>query len=91
MLIIEKRFVTFYSTTAAMSLFLNIIIHPYDTQLQCDLEILMSLANAIRSMPRASLPEDDMCHSEEICIFIMKLVWLGTCAVSGPWKMKRQT
>ncbi|KAK2027934.1 hypothetical protein LX32DRAFT_416725 [Colletotrichum zoysiae] len=75
-------FLIFYTTNAAISLFLNIIIHPEEADGQLDLELLISAANTIRIMkPRAAVTGEGtriQQHSE----FIMWLVWLGSCAIT---------
>ncbi|OOQ87966.1 hypothetical protein PEBR_15386 [Penicillium brasilianum] len=76
------RFVTFYSTAAALTLFLNIVIHPLDAQSRIDLELLISAANTIRNMPVRVLTKIEVSHIRELSKFVMRLVWLGTCAVT---------
>ncbi|KAK2016078.1 fungal-specific transcription factor domain-containing protein [Colletotrichum eremochloae] len=75
-------FLIFYTTNAAISLFLNIIIHPEEAEGQLDLELLISAANTIRMVkPRAAVTGEGkriQQHSE----FIMWLVWLGSCAIT---------
>lgn len=75
-------FVTFYSTAAALSLFLNAAIHPLDAQSRIDLELLISTANTIHNMPAQTLTKSENSHIRELSKFIMRLVWLGTCAVT---------
>ncbi|QKX64026.1 uncharacterized protein TRUGW13939_11199 [Talaromyces rugulosus] len=76
------RFVTFYSTAAALSLLLNIVIHPLDAQSRIDLELLILAANTIRNMPTQALTKTENSHIRELSKFVMRLVWLGTCAVT---------
>ncbi|KAJ5806473.1 uncharacterized protein N7503_004075, partial [Penicillium pulvis] len=76
------RFITAYSTTAATSLFLNIVIHPLDKQAQRDLELLMSAANMIRNMPMVTLTQRETNVIQETASCVMRLVWLGSCAVT---------
>jgi hypothetical protein len=76
------RFVTFYSIAAALTLFLNIVIHPLDAQSRIDLELLISAANTIRNMPVRALTKSEVSHIRELSKFVMRLVWLGTCAVT---------
>jgi hypothetical protein len=75
------RIITSYSTTAAITLFLDIVIHPLGPQAQPDLELLISTANTMRSMPVCTLTKIDIDRLQEICNFVIRLVWLGTCAV----------
>ncbi|KAJ5083331.1 hypothetical protein N7456_012758 [Penicillium angulare] len=81
------RLITFYSIPAALSLFLNIVIHPIDPQVQLDLELLMSAANSIRSIPMSTLTGNEIDLIHHIGDFAVRLVWLGSCAVM---KAKRQ-
>ncbi|KAJ5553258.1 hypothetical protein N7494_002636 [Penicillium frequentans] len=76
------RFITAYSTTAATSLFLNIVIHPLDKQAQRDLELLISAANMIRNMPMVTLTQRETNLIQETASFVMRLVWLGSCAMT---------
>ncbi|KAJ5937860.1 hypothetical protein N7454_004202 [Penicillium verhagenii] len=76
------RFITAYSTTAAIPLFLNILTHPLDIQAQQDLELLISAANLIRNMPSATLTLSESTGIQEIGSFLWRLVWLGSCAVN---------
>ncbi|KAJ5329628.1 hypothetical protein N7452_010018 [Penicillium brevicompactum] len=76
------RFIMSYLTTAAMSLFLNIVIHPLDPQAQLDLEALMSVSNAVRKTISSDSTEDEKCRLSEASDFVMRLVWLGTSAVT---------
>ncbi|KAJ5667890.1 uncharacterized protein N7477_006460 [Penicillium maclennaniae] len=76
------RFLTSYLTTAVMSLFLNIVIHPFDPQAQIDLELLMSAANTLRSIPARHMTQGDIARVQEESKFVMRLVWLGTCAMA---------
>ncbi|KAJ6109459.1 hypothetical protein N7486_001694 [Penicillium sp. IBT 16267x] len=76
------RFITAYSTTAATSLFLNIVIHPLDKQAQRDLELLISAANMIRNMPMTTSTQREANRIQETASFVMRLVWLGSCAVT---------
>lgn len=72
-----------------MSLFLDIVIHPLGPQAQLDLELLISAANTMRSMPVRTLTKSEIDRVQEICNFMMRLVWLGTCAVMKAEKNER--
>lgn len=72
-----------------MSLFLNIVIHPFDPQAQLDLELLMSAANALRSIPAHNLTQFDIARVQEESKFVMRLVWLGTCAIAKADRAKK--
>ncbi|KAI2787505.1 hypothetical protein POX_f07872 [Penicillium oxalicum] len=76
------RFVTLYSQVAALTLFLNIIIHPLDARSRKDLELLISTSNMISDMPTTSLTKDELLHVRELSDFVMRLVWLGSCGVT---------
>ncbi|KAJ6038498.1 hypothetical protein N7499_004405, partial [Penicillium canescens] len=83
------RFFTSYFATAAMSLFLNIVIHPLDPQAQLDLELLMSAANTVRSIPARNLTQAEITRIHEESKFVMRLVWLGTCAMTKADRAKK--
>lgn len=70
-----------------MSLFLNIVIHPLDAQVQLDLELLISAANSIRSIPMHAMTQSETDLAQQLSNFVMRLVWLGSCAVM---KAKRE-
>ncbi|CAI7570065.1 unnamed protein product [Penicillium bialowiezense] len=76
------RFIVSYLTTAAMSLFLNIVIHPLDPQAQHDLETLISVSNTVRNSIGNDLTQPETSRLQEASGFVMRLVWLGTCAVT---------
>ncbi|KAJ5703466.1 hypothetical protein N7493_011855 [Penicillium malachiteum] len=81
------RFITSYLTTATTALFLNIVIHPLDKQAHRDLELLVFTANMIRNIPEDSehmkaLTQREVHRMQEITKFVMRLVWLGSCAVN---------
>lgn len=65
-----------------MSLFLNIVIHPLDPPAQLDLEVLMSGANAVRNPCAHDLTQVGRLRLQKASNFVMRLVWLGTCAVT---------
>lgn len=48
----------------------------------------MSAANTIRNMPIGALPKSEISHVHELGKFVMRLVWLGTCAMT---KAERET
>lgn len=80
-MLIWYSMITFYSTTAAMALFLDIVIHPYSQQAQLDLELLISTANMVRSLNQTTLTTSEVDRVRETSSFVMRLVWLGTCAI----------
>lgn len=80
-LIRRSSFITSYASTTAMAIFLNMVIHPRDEEVQIDVERLVSAANVIRSLPAENLIGDDPQRLKDTSDFIMGLVWLGTCAI----------
>lgn len=62
-------------------------MHPLFTQAQLDLELLISAANLIRGIQSHALTKREMDRVQETSNFIMRLVWLGSCAVT---KAKRE-
>ncbi|KAJ5608895.1 hypothetical protein N7528_009462 [Penicillium herquei] len=76
------RFITSYLTTATTALFLNIVIHPLDKQAHRDLELLISTANRIRNIPMEAPTQRETHRLQETTKFVMRLVWLGSCAVT---------
>jgi hypothetical protein len=42
----------------------------------------MSAANTIRNMPVGALTKAEISHLQQLGKFVMRLVWLGTCAVT---------
>lgn len=73
-----------------MSLFLNIVIHPLDAQASLDLELLISAANLIRNMSVRTLMQSEIDCVQELSNFVMRLVWLGTCAVTKAQKEQKE-
>lgn len=73
-----------------MSLFLDIVIHPFKTQSRLDLELLISAANTIRDIPVRALTQGETALVQEISNFVMRLVWLGTCAMAKAEKYKNR-
>lgn len=76
------RFFTSYFVTAVITLFLDIIIHPLGPQARNDLEILITAANTVRSMSGHGLTENEVTRVEGESKFAMRLVWLGSCAIT---------
>ncbi|KAH8897325.1 hypothetical protein GQ53DRAFT_713061 [Thozetella sp. PMI_491] len=71
----------FYPTVAAMSLFVNILLHPLSSQSELDVDILGGAASIIQSMPVDALTYEDLKHMQELTEFVLELVRLGRCAV----------
>lgn len=71
-----------YAAPAAITLFLNMLIHPFNEQGQRDLELLIASSNLIRSMATSSkLTPDEVAYIKNTSSFMMELVFLGTCAI----------
>ncbi|KAK1985695.1 fungal-specific transcription factor domain-containing protein [Colletotrichum cereale] len=83
-------FLIFYTTNAAISLFLNIIIHPEEADGQLDLELLISAANTIRILKRRVAVTGEETRIQQYSEFIMWLVWLGSCAITKARDMEIQ-
>ncbi|WAO96976.1 Zn(2)-C6 fungal-type domain-containing protein [Fusarium falciforme] len=79
--------VAFYPFVAAMSLFMNILIHPLDPQVQIDLEILASTISIFQNVPVQALTSDETEYIKEMNNFVTELVRLGNCAL---WKARRE-
>ncbi|KAM5372492.1 hypothetical protein ACJZ2D_007530 [Fusarium nematophilum] len=79
--------IAFYPPVAAMSLFMNILIHPVDTQAKNDLEILASAVSIFQNVAVRTLTNDEIEHIQELNNFVTELVRLGNCAI---WKARRE-
>ncbi|PKS12559.1 hypothetical protein jhhlp_000767 [Lomentospora prolificans] len=79
--------IAFYPSVAAMSLFVNILVHPLSAQAQKDLEILASAVSISQNISTASMTGDDMEYLQEMNNFVMELVQLANCAM---WKARRE-
>ncbi|CAG7951517.1 unnamed protein product [Penicillium olsonii] len=85
----RSRLIVPYLTTAAMSLFLNILIHPLDHTAQLDLETLISVANTVRNTLGGESTHGERSLLQGTSDFVMRLVWLGTCAVTKATRTER--
>jgi hypothetical protein len=81
------RRVAFYPPVAAMSLFMNILIHPLDPRGQVDLGILASAISIFQTTSVQSLTTDDIEYLQEMNNFVAELVRLGNLAI---WKAKKE-
>lgn len=81
------RLMAHYAPMTAMSLFVNILIHPFGSSARSDMETLSSAAGITRSIPTAALSVREMEHVEDIGEFMMELSRLGSCAI---WKAKKE-
>ncbi|CVK87686.1 uncharacterized protein FMAN_05412 [Fusarium mangiferae] len=79
--------IAIYPPVAAMTLFMNILLHPSDQRIRNDLELLAGCATLFQDMAMEDLTSDDMDCIQELNRFISELVRLGNSAI---WKAKRQ-
>lgn len=70
-----------YTTPAAITLVLNMFVHPLNEQGQHDLELLISAANLIRCISTIRLKPSEVAYIKDTNSFVMELVFLGTCAI----------
>lgn len=70
-----------------MVLFLNILIHPFDSRGPSDLELVVAGVSVIHSLPPDALTISETEHLQGITDFIMELSRLGRSAV---WKAKNE-
>lgn len=75
-----------YAPLAAMSLFVNVLVHPLDPRAHQDLEIITSAVGAFQRMPLHWLSEDETRRLEQVIDFAMELVRLGQCAI---WEARK--
>ncbi|KAL1874776.1 hypothetical protein VTK73DRAFT_195 [Phialemonium thermophilum] len=77
-----------YSLVAAMSLFVNVVVHPLGSQAQADLEALVAGTGAIQTIPLRNLSGDETEQIRDVNNFILELVRLGNCAL---WEAKKNS
>ncbi|KAM6506949.1 hypothetical protein FALCPG4_018761 [Fusarium falciforme] len=73
--------VQFYPTVAIITLFLNILMNPLDSQAQEDLELLASAADVFRLMPARQYTPQRLDQVQMMESFVVELARLGRCAV----------
>ncbi|KAF4887499.1 hypothetical protein CGCFRS4_v010453 [Colletotrichum fructicola] len=71
-----------HATNAAISLFLDMIIHPCSSNGSLDLELLISAANTIKSLANRVRTPVEADRVQETGDFFMWLMWLGSCAIA---------
>ncbi|KAF4815655.1 putative transcriptional regulatory protein [Colletotrichum siamense] len=71
-----------HATNAAISLFLDMVIHPYSPNGSLDLELLISAANTIKSLANRVRTSVEADRVQETGDFFMWLMWLGSCAIA---------
>ncbi|KAF3805743.1 hypothetical protein GCG54_00005107 [Colletotrichum gloeosporioides] len=72
----------YHATNAAISLFLDMVIHPYSPNGSFDLELLISAANTITSLASRARSPIEADRVQETGDFFMWLMWLGSCAIA---------
>ncbi|KAJ3534987.1 hypothetical protein NM208_g7319 [Fusarium decemcellulare] len=78
--------VAFYPPVAAMTLFMNILLHPLDARVQTDLGILASSVSIFQGLPAQPLTNREIECIQEISNFVAELVRLGNAAI---WKARQ--
>ncbi|KAI8723036.1 Zn(2)-C6 fungal-type domain-containing protein [Fusarium sp. LHS14.1] len=73
--------VQFYPTVAIITLFLNILMNPLDSQAHKDLELLASAADIFRLMPARQYTPQRLDQVQMLERFVIELARLGRCAV----------
>ncbi|KAI5464261.1 hypothetical protein BGZ63DRAFT_439435 [Mariannaea sp. PMI_226] len=73
--------IVFYPTAALMTIFLNIITNPLDSQAKLDLDLLSSATDLVRSMPVRRLTSYEIGHIKMVNEFVAELIRLGHCAI----------
>lgn len=73
--------VVFYPMTAASSLFLNILIDPYNPRARDDLALLDSVPELIKSIRLRRLTQSEMLHLKMVDDFLAELIRLGRSAI----------
>lgn len=77
------RSVISFTVNAAISLFLDMVIHPQSTTGQLDLELLVSSANTVKSVGLLSAStQEEGVRVHAVSDLIMWMVWLGSCAIN---------
>lgn len=70
-----------YATPAAITILLEMLVHPRSEQVQSDLELLIAASNSIRRMATSMSAPSEVAYIKNTSSFIMELVFLGTCAI----------
>lgn len=68
-----------------MALFMNVIIHPFDSRGPSDLVILTTFVSAIQGIDLNEANDEDVEDIERLCGLMAELVRLGNGAI---WKAK---
>lgn len=70
-----------------MSLFVNILIHPFSTSAQSDIERLTAAVGIVQSIPLRELTAYETEHIQGLSGLIIELGRLASCAI---WKAKKE-
>lgn len=68
-----------------MALFMNVIIHPFDSRGPPDLVILTTFVSAIQGIDLNEANDEDVENIQQLCEFMAEVVRLGNGAI---WKAK---
>jgi hypothetical protein len=87
----SDRYIVTYAPIAAMSIFVDVLIHPERKQAESDLQLLAAAIGTVQSTPVGMSSNessaDETGHIQDIVTFMMELVRLGNRAV---WRAKRR-
>lgn len=76
-----------FAPLACLSIFMNTLLHPFDSRCPDELEALAGTASLIQGLPFDGLPEDMALGIEELCKFVVEL---GSLAHQSIWRAKRR-
>ena len=86
-LISRTRSISFYPTSASVTIFLHVLAEPSRPQAESDVELLRSARGLLNSVPIRKPTPLEISHIQFLNGFIKELIRLGTCAIS---KAKRE-
>ncbi|KAI1752460.1 hypothetical protein F4782DRAFT_500213 [Xylaria castorea] len=80
----EQEFsdIVFYATLSVVSLFIDILAHPQNTESNTALDYLSSAINIIQNLSTPTSTQDELKCIQETNRFIMELIRLGHCAIA---------
>lgn len=76
-----------YPPMAAVSLFVNILIHPMQPEAQPDLEIMASTVSTLQNISLPAITDEEVDFLQETSEFVAELVRLGNAAI---WKARKE-
>ena len=76
-----------FAPLATLSIFMNILLHPFDERCPDELEALAGTASLIQGLPFDVLSEEMALSIEELCEFVVEL---GSLAHQAIWRAKRR-